>query len=154
MWLEVWQFVLFEWRRHSRSTYDTWSFGWDNQFSLPKITKKFPKSIKHPLNIDLWTLLGSPLEPLWNLLGSILAKCVQKIGFWRFWEGSWEPKTTNLAPIPCAAHVPPRCRVVMKSSKWMPAGIFCNNPCTMSKKALTAMQKTCSVAVCGMFRSL
>ena len=28
----------------------------------------------------------------------------------------------------------------------MPAGFFCNNPCTMSKKASTAMQKTCSVA--------
>ena len=36
----------------------------------------------------------------------------------------------------------------------MPAGISCSNHCTMSKKALKAMQKTCFVAMCGMFRTL
>ena len=51
------------------------------------------------------------------------------------------------ASIPCAAHVPPRCKVVLKSRKCMPAGIFCSNPCTMSNKALKAMQKTRSAAL-------
>ena len=36
----------------------------------------------------------------------------------------------------------------------MPAGISCSNHCTMSKKGLKAMQKTCFVAMCGMFRCL
>ena len=36
----------------------------------------------------------------------------------------------------------------------MPAGISCSNHCTMSKKALKAMQKTCFVAMCGMVRTL
>ena len=43
--------------------------------------KKAPKSIENSLKIDLWALLGTPLEPLWSLLGSILDTCGQKNGF-------------------------------------------------------------------------
>ena len=39
----------------------------------------------------------------------------------------------NLAPIPCAAPVPPRCRLVMHSRQRVPAGISCSNYCTMSE---------------------
>ena len=54
----------------------------------------------------------------------------------------------------CAAHVPPRCRVVMESRNRRPTGMSCSNQCTMSKKALKVIQETCFVAVCSMFQSL
>ena len=73
----------------------------NNEQRLPNLSKILRKSTPGPS-------LGPLLDPLWSLLGSILGTCSQKTGFWRRWGGSWESKTANLAPIPCASRVPPR----------------------------------------------
>ena len=98
-----------------------WLRGWILKATNNK--KKVPRSIENPPKIHLWAFLGALLGLLLSLLGSILDTCSQKIGFWRLLGTSWEPKMANLASIPCASHVPPRYKVVMKSRKWRPAGI-------------------------------
>ena len=47
------------------------------------------KSIENPLKIDLWALLGTPLEPLG-------AHALQKARFWRPLGGSWGPTWLQL----------------------------------------------------------
>ena len=80
----------------------------------------------------------------WNLDASMHQKFNAK---WVVWEAKiQENREKNgsknhvffacvFLSIPCAAHVPPRCIVETKSRKWMPAGFFSSNPCTMSKNA-------------------
>ena len=78
MWLEVCKYVPFKRWRHSASTYDIWNFGWDNQISQPKITKKgcqIPRkySENRPLGPP-WCLFGATLEPLGKHLGHMCPK--------------------------------------------------------------------------------
>ena len=72
MWLEVCKYVPFKWWRHSASTYDVWSVGWDNQFSQPKITEKGSQIHRKCSENRFLGPPGDPLESLWSLLRSIL----------------------------------------------------------------------------------
>ena len=77
--------------------------------------KAWPKSMRRAAPRPSWRPLKSTLEPLGKHLRHLLPKS------WIFEAlgESWEAKAANLAPIPCAAHVPPRCRGESKSrSKW------------------------------------
>ena len=93
MWLEVSKYVLFKWWCHSGSTYDIWSFGWDNQSSQSKITKKGSQihgksSENRPLGPP-WDPLGATLEPLGKHLGHMLPK---NLDFKGFGEGLGSPR--------------------------------------------------------------
>ena len=93
MWLEVCKYVLFKWWRHSASTYDTSSFGWENAFSQPKITNKGSQiyrtsSENRPL--------GPPWDPFWIHFGASWeaswAHAPKRLDFGGFGEGPGSPR--------------------------------------------------------------
>ena len=86
MWLEVCKYVLFKWWRHSVSTHDNCSIGWDNQFSQRQITEKWSQihrkfSENRPLGPPLDSF-GATLEPLGKHLGHMYPKDCIFEGFW------------------------------------------------------------------------
>ena len=83
MWLEVCKYVLFKWWRHSTSTYDIWSFGQENQFSQPKITKKGSQILRKSSKNRCLGLLGNHFRASWQASWTHAPKKFDFGGVWK-----------------------------------------------------------------------